>query len=120
MTDAAAAGAIALVITKVVDLIRNGVDPSDSAPDWVWNVAAFTIGVMIALTSGVNVLGNVDGLTISTQEVLTGIFLGGGSSAVHEILDLLSSGAKRAYSPTQKAERKAAKRSRKFGRTSRA
>jgi hypothetical protein len=82
----------ALVITKLVDTIRNAIDPTARLPKVVWNVTAFVAGIAVCLIWSVNMLEQFgdEGVRGTAGEVLTGILLGAGGSAWHEVLDFLS------------------------------
>lgn len=82
----------ALVITKLVDTVRNAVDPQANLPKVVWNVSAFVIGIVVCLIWDVNMLENFGSneLQDTAGEVLSGILLGAGGSAWHEVLDFFS------------------------------
>lgn len=99
---------VGAVVTKTVDLIRNLVDKADTFPKWVWNVAAFAVGVAYALGWSVNLAPAVVGLvpalaghTSSLQgtsgELLTGVLAGGFAGFLHELMDVLSGVASRAH-----------------------
>lgn len=87
------AGFLAAAVTKIVDLIRNtfklaGVRP----PDVTWNIAAFSVGIGIAL-SGFNAFAGIIPAE-RVGEVMTGLLLGGGSGIWHELMDRWSAQAK--------------------------
>jgi hypothetical protein len=94
-------GGLSLTVTKVVDLIRNLVDQNDSAPKWVWNVAAFGVGVAFCLGWEKNLTADLmrlvpalardtDGLGGVLGQVVSGFMLGGFAGFGHELLDRLS------------------------------
>jgi hypothetical protein len=105
----AVATVFGMVVTKTVDVLRNAFDNDDTLPKWLWNLAAFGLGIGMALVWQINMLDNysdkdsiVQGLT---GRVLTGIAIGGVSSGYHELFDVLSSSAKRAKPPPTTAEK---------------
>ncbi len=96
--------ALALAVTKVVDLIRNGFDKSGNAPKWVWNVVAFVVGIVFAFGWEKDLTGAAFALVPALANshvsdflgrLLTGIVIGGGAGFWHEFLDALSGIAKR-------------------------
>lgn len=78
-----------LVVTKVVDTVRNVIDQAVVLPKWVWNIVAFAIGIAIATIFDVNVLRDfaTNHIRGVSGQVITGILLGAGSGAWHEFLD---------------------------------
>jgi hypothetical protein len=84
--------AAAATVTKVVDWIRNMFDSSGKAPKWVWNIAAFAGGLVIAFATKLNAWPDQPVLGL----IATGLFIGAGASGFHELFDLLSSTAKQA------------------------
>lgn len=88
--------AFALLITKLVDFIRNAFDQRDAAPKWVWNLVAFGLGIVIAQVWAINVFPEVTPLQENTGRILTGLGMAAAGSGWHEILDALSSTAKKA------------------------
>jgi hypothetical protein len=90
---------LAVVVTKLVDLVRK-FDKKDK-PLWkgCWIILALGIGVGLALLCGVNVLAEL-GLPPSNRlegvagEILTGLLVGGFGSGWHEVFDAFSSIAK--------------------------
>jgi len=87
----------AVLITKLVDFIRNGFDPQTKWPKWSWNLAALGLGIAVALIFQVNIFANISHTHVQgwVGQVLTGAGIGAGGSAWHEILDTLSSSAKK-------------------------
>lgn len=95
---------LSLVVTKLVDTIRNAVDP-DVPPRIkrvVWNLLGFGLGIAIALIFHVNFIeaalqelgassGEVNDVRGTAGEILTGFFLGAGASVWHELLSWWSS-----------------------------
>lgn len=91
-----AAGPLAVGVTKGVDLLRNLFDQQDRAPSWVWNVAAFGVGVALCVGWRFNpVAGLIDAipategtstLTGVAGQVLSGLILGGMAGFWHEPL----------------------------------
>ena len=81
-------------VTKVVDTIRNAVDPNAKFPKVTWNVAALVIGVLAALGFGFNLfvplvaaiprLENSGLATGTLGEVATGLALGAMAGFWHE------------------------------------
>jgi hypothetical protein len=53
------AGPVSVAVTKVVDFIRNLIDANNAMPRFVWNIAAFVIGLGLCLGWGINVLAAV-------------------------------------------------------------
>ena len=98
--------ALSLTVTKTVDLIRNLVDKGDTWPKWSWNVAALVVGIGFCLGWEKNFAQDLlrmvpafakdtDNLAGFGGYLLSGFILGGLSGFGHELLDYLSSGAKR-------------------------
>jgi hypothetical protein len=90
---------LALTTTKITDFIRNVLDKSDTYPKYVWNIVAFVVGIALCvgwqhsfindLFHQVPALATVN-LTGNMGYVLSGLIVGGGSGAFHEVLDALS------------------------------
>jgi hypothetical protein len=80
----AAAG---IVVTKIVDTVRNGLDRGDTAPKMVWNVLAFVLGIAGAFLYNVE---DVTGLGGPLGQVGSGLVIGATASGWHEILDAFS------------------------------
>lgn len=88
------AGPIAVVVTKVVDFIRNLFDTSHRAPSWVWNLVALGTGLVVAFLFGINLLhaivAAIPALSdrAGTQDVLgqalTGLMLGAMAGFWHD------------------------------------
>lgn len=100
-------GGLSLTVTKVVDLVRNVADKGGTAPKWVWNVVAFVVGTGLCLGWQKDfaadlmrlvpaLAGDTDRLSGFGGYLLSGVLLGGLSGFGHELLDALSSSAKRA------------------------
>lgn len=96
---------LAVTVTKVVDLVRNLVDPTDKLPKVLWNVLALVIGVLVALGFEVNLFAPIaaaipalkDWTPDSTMaEILTGLSIGAMAGFWHEKMDQWSSAAKAA------------------------
>ena len=95
---------LAVGVTKVVDLIRNLIDPSGKFPKAVWSAVAILAGIGLALGWGFNLFEPLiaaipalekSGLaTGEWAEVATGIAIGGMAGFWHERLDEWSSRAK--------------------------
>ena len=104
----ASVGTLSLVVTKTVDFIRNLVDKDDSAPTYVWNLAALGVGLGFALGWQIDLSASVaalvpalavhaDRLSGIAGQVLTGFALGAAAGFWHELLDALSGVASRAH-----------------------
>ncbi len=94
--------AFALVITKIVDFTRNAFDKNTVLKgSWVWNALALGLGLACALIWQINIFANVSHTYVQgwAGEVLTGLAMGASGSGWHEVLDVLSSTAKRANPP---------------------
>ncbi len=94
---------LGLVVTKLVDTVRNAVDPGGlRVPKVVWNLLAFGVGIFMAIVYDVNILHEL-GIGTSLQniggQVVTGLIIGSAGSGWHEILDLFSSAAKDHFAP---------------------
>jgi hypothetical protein len=99
---------LSIAVTKVVDLVRNAVDPTASrVPKVVWNIVAFVVGIVFAVGWSVDVVnpglalipafaGKVIGSTAA--EVLSGFVLGGAAGFWHE---WLSGMGQKATTPTR-------------------
>jgi hypothetical protein len=93
-----AVGPVAIFITKAVDAVRS-FDHGDTWPKGLWIALALVFGVVVALLTGVNFVGLVEGvrpevaerLTGTVGEVLTGLAIGGTASFWHEQMDKTSS-----------------------------
>jgi hypothetical protein len=108
---------LSLTVTKVVDTIRNVADKNGTAPKWVWNVAAFTVGVLFCVGWEKNIAGDLlrlvpafaadaDNLKGFWGYLLSGLVLGGFAGFGHELMDNLSAGAtaKRGTAPVVVSE----------------
>ena len=99
-----------IVVTKLVDLIRNLTAQvvQGFIPKVTWNFVALGLGVALALTWSINMLDNYSDANSSVQgwvgQLLTGLAIGSASSGYHEVFDLFSSGAKRAKYGSEAAE----------------
>jgi len=95
---------MAPLVTKLVDLLRNVIDPKDKFKDKgkgrlksIWNILAIVIGIGVALIWHLNVLPATFAHSVSQKWagwIITGIAMGGVSSGWHELFDALSSIAK--------------------------
>ena len=94
-----AATILPVIVTKLVDALRNLLDPDDKVYKVWWNVAALTFGVTLALIFRLNAIASIS--ATATQgvagRVLTGIAIGAASSGYHELFDVLSGTAKNAH-----------------------
>ena len=103
-----ALGALSLTVTKVVDFFRNVLDKNDTFPKWVWNLVALVVGLAFCLGWNINLAeaavrlvpaleqGGVGStLTGTAGTILTGAVVGMSAGFWHELLDALSSVAKR-------------------------
>jgi len=98
MEAALSATIFPVLVTKIVDLLRNSFDRDAKVRKWVWNALALVIGVAVALLAGVNVVTEFAGSDTPTWlgTIMTGLAIGALGSGWHEGLDLLSSAAKAA------------------------
>lgn len=87
----------ALFITKLVDFVRTAFDPHQAAPKWLWGALAIVLGAVIAVVFGLNIFDQFsDNATQETfGRILTGVGMGAAGSGWHELLDALSSSAKK-------------------------
>jgi hypothetical protein len=95
---------LALLVTKVVDFVRNLLgDAQANVPKWVWNLLAFVVGVIVALGFEVNLIAPIasaipalkDWAPDSTlAEIGSGLAIGSMAGLWHEKLDEWSSIAK--------------------------
>lgn len=91
-----AVAGVGLILTKLVDTLRNMFDQTDTWPKWVWNLLALGMGVGAALVWGLDAtnLGVADtDLQVWAGQVLTGLGIGATASGWHEVLDNISAGA---------------------------
>jgi hypothetical protein len=106
-----------LAVTKGVDLIRNALDRGDTAPKFVWNVAALVVGVgMFVLwpqdvnlaAAGVSLIPKLaplaDELQTTTGQIISGLLAGGAAGFGHEFLDRLSGAARLRHAEAAKLE----------------
>jgi hypothetical protein len=94
MNDVQMAVLVSTAITKAVDLLRNSFDKDDTRGKWIWNALAFGLGIAVALSSQWNLLHGTN-VNDFLGYILSGVILGGGGSAVHEVLDVISTTAKK-------------------------
>lgn len=80
--------AAAATVTKVVDFVRNAIDPNGTAPKWLWNLVAFGAGVVIAY------VGNLAIYAGDFDKLVTGLAIGASASGFHEVFDFFSHKAK--------------------------
>lgn len=101
----AAAGPLAIGVTKIVDALRNVFDPQGARfPKVTWIVAAFVASMAVCLGWQFNVvagfftlvpaLANVTAVEGVAGQVLTGGLVAGMASYWHERMDVASSRAK--------------------------
>lgn len=80
---------LAVIVTTVIAMVRDAVDPdSTRVPSVVWRVVAFALGIGMALVYAINAfdhLGNTSTLQQTTGKVLTGLAIGGFSTGWHEV-----------------------------------
>lgn len=100
-----AAGPVSVGVTKVVDFLRNLIDPAGTrVPKVGWNVAAVVVGVAFCLGWGFNpfeaLVQSIPALQESSSfegaggEIFSGLVVGGMAGFWHEKLDQWSSSAK--------------------------
>ena len=81
-----------IIITKVIDFLRNAFDKEDRIPKAWWNLAAFALGIGLAYAvCGVAFVHSKLGLPDEgcTDQVLIGLGFGAVSGFWHELLDAL-------------------------------
>ena len=92
---------LTLIVTKVVDTVRNAVDPDARFPKVTWNVLAFVVGIAFCIGWEKNLTADLfrmvpalardaDGLGGLSGQVVSGLMLGGFAGFGHELLDRLS------------------------------
>lgn len=88
-TVVASVAGLALITTKIVDGIRNAVDPQDNPKLKVaWNAGAFLVGIGVTYAftaAGFDIAG------AGPTTVGTGLLVGAAASGWHEGLDYISS-----------------------------
>lgn len=88
-------GPLSILVTKLVDVLRNAFDEDDTVPKEWWNLAALGFGLAVALIFQLNALASMLPHDTVIQNwsgvVLTGLAIGGSSSGWHELLDAFSS-----------------------------
>lgn len=96
MEEALSSTIFPVIVTKVVDLLRNSFDREAKVRKWVWNALALVLGVVVAFLCGVNVVSDLAGSSTPTWlgRALTGLGIGALGSGWHELLDVFSSLAK--------------------------
>jgi hypothetical protein len=96
---------LGLVVTKLVDTVRNAVDPGGMrVPKVAWNLLAFAVGIFMAVVYDINVLhelGVDTALKALGGEIVTGFIIGSAGSGWHEVLDLFSSASKDHFAPAR-------------------
>lgn len=87
----------ALIVTKLVDFLRNAFDPDNKMPAWIWQLTAVTFGIVIAFVWALNALEAISHTPAqgAAGQFITGIAMGAAASGWHELLDAFSSVAKR-------------------------
>lgn len=85
--------AASATVTKAVDFLRNAFDEKGVAPGYVWNLAAFGLGIAISYLSNIDIYIGHD-----FSHVITGLALGASASGFHEVFDFFSSKADAAKS----------------------
>ena len=81
--------AAAATVTKAVDFLRNAIDSGGVAPKWLWNIAAFVLGIVAAWVGDLNIMPDQ-----SVGQVVTGLAIGAAASGFHEVFDFFSAKAK--------------------------
>ena len=85
---------VAVGITKFTDMIRNAVDPNDSAPKVTWNVVPFALGLVVSFVWSDQLAPLVAAagthITGVAARILLGLALGAMASFWHEPLDAWS------------------------------
>jgi hypothetical protein len=96
---------LAVTVTKVVDLIRNLIDPNDTMPKVLWNILALVIGALMAVGFEINLLAPVAAAIPALKswapddtmaEILSGLSIGAMAGFWHEKMDEWSARAKAA------------------------
>ena len=97
MDEVGVAATLGLIVTKVVDLLRNVLDPQDTVPKAWWNIASFGVGAALCCIWQVNLttLPIDSDLAKWGAFILSGLAIGGIGAGWHELLDALSASAKR-------------------------
>lgn len=78
---------LAVVIERIIELVKSKIAPK-KASNLVWFLVTSTIGILICIPSGLNMLGflGLNGIVVEyTLRVLTGIGIGAGSGFVHSL-----------------------------------
>ena len=90
----------ALLITKIVDFVRNAFAGGEGSqpPKWLWNLLALVLGVVVALVFDLNIFAEITDSSgpAWAGQVVTGLGMGATGSGWHEVLDALSGTAKSA------------------------
>lgn len=91
----AAVATVGLILTKIVDMLRNMIDADGTKPKWLWNVISLALGVGAAFIWGLDATGLATDTEIQAWagQLLTGLALGATASGWHEVLDNISAGA---------------------------
>lgn len=100
----AAAGPVAVFVTKATDTVRNTIDRGRVLPRVTWNLVAFAFGVAVSLGFGFNPIaafahavpaladnGTVNGIA---GQILSGLVVGAMAGFWHEKMDQWSTSAK--------------------------
>lgn len=94
----AAVSVLSIIVTKLVDTVRNAIGPK---PRVLWNVLTFAFGIGVALLWEVDYHMLIHGLPPVLErmsgvwgQVVTGLGIGAVASGWHEFFDLMSSVAK--------------------------
>jgi hypothetical protein len=98
-----------VIVTKLVDTLRNAVDPDAKVYKVWWNIAALAIGIALAIIFKINAIASISSTPLQgiTGQVLTGIALGTASSGYHEIFDALSGIAKSSHASADEKKKTA-------------
>ena len=93
-----------IIVTKLVDALRNALDPNAKVYKVWWNVAALAIGIALAVIFKLNSIASISSTPLQgiAGEILTGMALGTASSGYHELFDTLSGVAKSAHASADK------------------
>lgn len=96
-------GLVGIVLTKVIDLLRNAFDKNDRIPKAYINIAAFVLGIgaaaLICSVDAVRTFAHLPADATCRDFVLQGLGFGAVSSFWHELLSALSARSGPAATP---------------------
>ena len=88
--------ALGVLVAKLVDTLRNLIDPGEAKPSVFWNLAALVFSLAICIVWQLDATNLIAGLNAPAYgpipgEILTGLIVAGAAGGSHQVLDYISS-----------------------------